>query len=475
MDEGTSSIAEHSEDAQQHPDHTVGSELDAEVCGGPGVGVLGILPGDAAATVLGQLGPTSLLACAALSRTLRVMCNEALFALSILDLSVQLYASGAHGLFAAGSLERYDDFVAVGASALPKREPLCQDRLAALLRRMPNLSRMSLQGRLLVNHRESIQPQATQNCFGDSLAVAAGQIEHLDLSFAAVAAPAGWGAYLPPHLRTLNARGFQTSELHLMLAGLAHAPLLYAVDFEGSGHFLAGRAVNPYDIIRGIAEGGQLRGLPPASSTGAACKDGDFDTKGCRRVRHLSLASCRSLRLLGCKALLHTVSANSSLTSLDVRNILASDEGDALFKGLALGAPCLRALAVSSLRISPAAMSLFADRLRHTISTVHLARCQVAPAAVGLLLSTARITALCVSLDPCAWRGADAMAAAAGDEGEGLEAAGVEEREQVQLRWSRALMLQSEPLSGMRHTDTDTHARTHARTRKCSRASPCLA
>ena len=466
MDEVTRSIAEHSEDAQQH---TVGSEFDAEVCGGAGVGVLGILPGDAAALVLGKLGPPSLLACAALSRTLRVMCNEAIFALSVLDLSVQLYASGTHGLFAAGSLERYDDFAAVGACALPKREPLCQDRLAALLRRMPSLSRMSLKGRLLVNHRESIQPQATRNYFGESLAVAAGQIEHLDLSFAAVAAPACWGAYLPPHLRTLNARGFQTSELHLMLAGLANAPLLDAVDFEGSGHFLAGRAVNPYDIIRGIAEAGQPRGLPSASSTDPACKEGGFDTKGCRRMRHLSLASCRSLRLLGCKALLRTVSANPSLTSLDVRNILASDEGDALFKGLALGAPCLRALAVSSLRISPAAMSLFADRLRHTISTVHLARCQVAPAAVGLLLSTARITALCVSLDLCAWRGADAMAAAAaaGDEGEGLEAAGMEEREEVQLRWSHALMLQSEPLSGITrthiYTDTHVHARTHAR------------
>jgi hypothetical protein len=328
-----------------------GDDAARAAAGSRRAGVLGVLPEDAAAAVLAHVPPPALLRCAVLSCSLRILCRDVLQNLSALDLSLQsaFQQAGAvqHGLFALGSLETYEDFAAVRESVVLLREPLRHDHLGALLRRMPNLSRLSLQGRRLLVASGGLfeMQQAGSNHvadFGEALFGAA--IQHLNLSFAQVLAPAGWGPFVPPSLLSLDARGFETQQLHLLLSGLAEAPRLRAVSFEGAGTFRAGIGVNPYDTIRSIV--GQP--MPESEDRGA----------GCRGLQSLSLGSCHGLRLLGSKALLHVLASNSALTALDLRNVLVGSQGDALFRGLALGALHFPAVSLSPPLPSPPLPSL---------------------------------------------------------------------------------------------------------------------
>jgi hypothetical protein len=123
--------------------------------------------------------------------------------------------------------------------------------------------------RLIIIHRSS------------ALSAAPGQLSRLDLSFAAVAAPASWGSFVPPTLTHLEAVGFMTRGLHMLLQGLASAPRLSTLNLRGSGTFPSVAHVNPYACLRRLT----------GSSHELTLKH--TEEGGCRKLQMLSLGNCR--------------------------------------------------------------------------------------------------------------------------------------------------------------------------------------
>ena len=305
--------------------------------------VLGSLPEDATATVLSRVHPAIILVvCSPISRSIHALCHDMLRSLIVLDLSI----GGTGSTYAEDGMDTFAECAAVreachGASRLPASVPnggvrkLHDQALRVLVKHMPQLSVLSLRGRLLVPSRSTLealskrpcreQPlgscedldcvcQRPSACFGHAcLSGAPGRITQLDLSFAAVMRPAIWGSFFPRSLLCLEAKGFYSNRLDLVMHGLARSPLLQVLNIQGSGSFPTADQVNPYETLRTFAG---------TSMYGGA---------GCHQVATLCLGHCGVLRLLGSNALLGAVAANTCLTTLDVRHILT------------VSIPCLRA------------------------------------------------------------------------------------------------------------------------------------
>jgi len=180
----------------------------------------------------------------------------------------------------------------------------------------------------------------------------------------------------------------------MLLEGLSKAPRLEYLNLQGSGVFpMASRRFNPYACLTRFA------GIAQHSVDVPLERDvnNEGEGTGCRRLRTLCLGQCHELRLLGCKTLLRCIAANASLTALDVTNVLATDEGEALLHSLPHAAPGLRALAMGGVYLSDNALARLA--LCHGLTRLHLYACGgFSPAGLCRVAALLPLSGLCVAL-----------------------------------------------------------------------------